>query len=61
MRAARFNPQQRRAEKELSRRVDERAMDSGTTSPLQVKDESGSFAFGKDRASINLGSARQLV
>jgi len=53
--------QQRIAEKARERRDDELAVYSGAKSLAQLKRESESFAFPKDRASINLSSARRLV
>lgn len=61
MRASNYNPRQRNVQKALVRRDDERAMRSGLKSAGQIKRESGSFAFGPDRASINLSSARKLI
>lgn len=56
-----LNVQQRFAEKERVRSLDEQAVRSGAKSSARLKRESESFAFPKDRARVNLKSARSLI
>lgn len=59
--ARQFLADDRFAAKELARRADERSVESGQKSLGQAKRDNESFAFGKDRARVNLKSARSLV
>lgn len=56
-----FRFDERSVEKERVRRADELALLSGKKSAAQLKQENESFAFSKDRARVNLKSARSLV
>ena len=56
--ADKFDPAERRREKEISRESDERALASGEKSPRDLQRENGHFAGLNVR--INLGRAKAL-
>jgi hypothetical protein len=53
-------PRERAAEKERSRRADERAVAGGALTPARLKRENEAFAFPQHRVQLLLGSARSL-
>ena len=55
-----LDPQQRFAEKERARRVDEQALRSGRKTKAQLKRETEAFTFPPSRARINLDASRSL-
>lgn len=55
-----LDPQQRFAEKEASRRADEKALRSGRKSVAQLKRENEAFAFPPSEARVNWQQARSV-
>ena len=55
-----LDPQQRFAEKEVSRRADEEALRSGRKTVAQLKRENEAFAFSPREARVNWRQARSV-
>lgn len=60
-RVSRITFEQRVAEKEAARRADDLAIAEGRKTPEQIKLESESFAFGPDRAKLDLSAPQPLL